>query len=157
MFIYLAIFCNSTIRYSSIRRLPGGPFSELELLVVVSALESLLFLKIRRMMLLIVLMALLILWFFSTSSHSWKMWTRYFVDSFFPLLPFLVRLFCLPSSPSMPFLWEVELIVVEVAGFVLRDPFDSPGRIPVPLYGELNFYFWTFSPRPRTFIVEDGF
>ena len=61
MFIYLAIFCNSTIRYSSIRRLPGGPFSELELLVVVSALESLLFLKIRRMMLLIVLMALLIL------------------------------------------------------------------------------------------------
>ena len=51
----------------------------------------------------------------------------------------------------------VELIVVEVAGFVLRDPFDSPGRIPVPLYGDINLAFWIFSPRPRTFIVEGGF
>ena len=45
---------------------------------------------------------------------------------------------------------------MEVAGFVLRDPFDSPGLIPAPLYGEVNFDFGTFSPRPRTFIVEDG-
>lgn len=63
MLIYFAIFCSSTIRYSSINRLAGGPFSELELFeeAVVKASESLLFLNINRIILLIVLIALFIL------------------------------------------------------------------------------------------------
>lgn len=62
MLIYLAIFYNSIMRVSSIKRLPEGPDSEEFVLVMhVIADESLLFLKMSRMMLLMVLMALLIL------------------------------------------------------------------------------------------------
>lgn len=74
--IYFVILCICSIRVSSISLFPLGALSELGLLVVVMASESLLFLKIRRMMLFIVLMALLILWVLRTlssfSPHSWK-------------------------------------------------------------------------------------
>lgn len=127
--IYFANFWSSTILYSSIKRLAGGQFKEPEFwLVVVMASESLLFLKIRRMMLLIVFIALLILWSFSKfSSHSWNITTLYFFGPFFPFLaaPSLPRKFFFNSSGSLPLV--VELIVVDVAGFVLREPLDSPG------------------------------
>ena len=101
IFIYLAIFCNSLILWSSWSLLGPGPFKELVLLVVVMARESLLFLKIRRIILLIVAIALLILWLLSVlGSHSWYMCTRCFWGScLFAALAFLpVSYFA--SSPS---------------------------------------------------------
>lgn len=53
MLIYFAIFCSSLTLVSSISLLPLGALSELELLVQVIAVESLLFLKISLMILLI--------------------------------------------------------------------------------------------------------
>ena len=126
-------------------RLPEGPLSEFVLLVVVMASESLLFLKIRRMILLIVLIALLILWLRSTlSSHSWKMCTFY--------LEFFLSAAYLPFAPFLPFSSRspfrcVEFRVVEVAGFVLRDPFDSPGFIPFFIGVDVYLILLSFSPR----------
>lgn len=149
MLICLAIFWSSTILWSSMSLFTGGPFSELVLFVVVIARESLLFLKIRRMMLLIVLMALLILWpLRAVSSYSWKICTLRFRGSYF-FFPFFVTTLSLDSSSLTTFVEEPP-IVVPVAGFVLRDPFDSPVARMGPFYGETYFIFESLSLRPRT-------
>ena len=96
------------------------------LFVAVIAKEFFVFLNTSRIMLFMVLMALFILWLriWSSSFQSW------YICIFCFLLPYLPLLF--PGEPNLTSSAEsilflcVEFSVVDVAGFVLNDKFDSP-------------------------------
>ena len=115
------------------------------LFVAVIAKEFFVFLKTSRMILLMMLMALFILWLriWSSSLQTWYICIFCFLLPYLPLL--LPGELILKSSAESILFRYVEFRVVDVAGFVLKDKFDSACLKFYALWDEMYLVFCNFS------------